>query len=736
MSLSPGSRLGPYEILSPLGTGGMGEVYKAQDTRLGRTVAIKRLLTPHSERFAQEARAIAALNHPHICQIHDVGPDYLVLEHVDGRPLQGPLAVGEALRLAIEIASALEEAHRRGILHRDLKPANIMVTAAGDAKLLDFGLARLADADADATRTAEGTVMGTAAYMSPEQADGKPLDGRSDVFSFGAVLYEMLSGSRAFTGQSTLQVMNAVLRDEPGPLSAPAALVEIVKRCMQKRPDRRFQTMAEVRTALELERTSSASAVASVDQRPSIAVLPFADMSPGKDHEWFSDGLTEEIINALVQIPGLRVIARTSAFAFKSKQQDVRRIGEELGVGHLLEGSVRRAGERVRITAQLVTTHDGSHLWSERYDRDIADVFAIQDEMAHTISQTLKVRLSPASERHIPNLAAYESYLQARHALQRISAEQSLELVDRAIALDPAFPNAYALRGYILWALSVLQTPTRRIAAHDVAPKAKDALLKALELDSSLPTAQATLGILAANYDYDWIEAESRLHKALARSPVETSVAFLCAQLLACLGRGDEGTELVQSALREDPLNTSADDILGYTLAVGGHSIESAAQYQRTLERNPRYFPACEALAIIHLSLGRLADAMSYAERAVAVAPGNPSSIGILAGLRKRLGDVASASGLLQQLGPGTQFGAPIGFALFYAVHDESDAAGEWLSKAIEQRDARVVIFLRLPIGKVWQASVHWPVLATLLNLPAEASNNDERRTRGYLAPL
>jgi eukaryotic-like serine/threonine-protein kinase len=242
-----------------------------------------------------------------------------VLEHVEGRPLQGPLAVDEALRLATEIAGALEEAHRRGILHCDLKPANIMVTAAGDAKLLDFGLAKLMDADVDATRTVEGTVVGTAAYMSPEQAEGKPLDARSDVFSFGAVLYEMLSGSRAFAGQSTLQVMNAVGRDEPVPLRAPPALVEIVRRCLQKRPDRRFQTMAEVRTALELERLASASGLRPLDQRPSIAVLPFADMSAGKDHEWFSDGLTEEIINALAQIPGLRVIARTSAFAFKEK---------------------------------------------------------------------------------------------------------------------------------------------------------------------------------------------------------------------------------------------------------------------------------------------------------------------------------------------------------------------------------------------------------------------------------
>ncbi len=312
MTLAPGSRLGPYEVVSALGAGGMGEVWKARDTRLDRMVAIKRL-TAHSERFEQEARAIAALNHPHICQIYDVGPDYLVLEYVEGRPLQGPLPVNDAIRLAIQIAAALEEAHARGILHRDLKPANVMVTPQGAAKLLDFGLAKLLDADADVTRTLDGTVVGTAAYMSPEQAEGKPLDARSDIFSFGAVLYEMLSGTRAFAGQTSAQVVTAILRDDPPALQAPAGLERIVRRCLHKASAQRFQTMADVRAALEQ------LAAKPPELQPSIAVLPFANMSGDKDNEYFSDGLAEEIINALTRIPGLKVIARTSAFAFKDK---------------------------------------------------------------------------------------------------------------------------------------------------------------------------------------------------------------------------------------------------------------------------------------------------------------------------------------------------------------------------------------------------------------------------------
>ena len=260
MDIAAGTVLGPYEIICLLGTGGMGEVWKARDTRLGRLVAIKRLTSAHSGRFEQEARAIAALNHPHICQIHDIGPDYLVLEYIDGQPLSGPVPAAEALRLALQIASALEEAHRQGILHRDLKPANIMVTGrAGTsdapsfriAKLLDFGLAKLVSADGEATRTMDGIVSGTAAYMSPEQAEGKPLDARSDIFSFGAVLYELLSGRRAFGGTSTVAVLSAVLRDEPQPINAPAALERIVRRCLQKPQMQRFQSTGELRAAIE-----------------------------------------------------------------------------------------------------------------------------------------------------------------------------------------------------------------------------------------------------------------------------------------------------------------------------------------------------------------------------------------------------------------------------------------------------------------------------------------------------
>ncbi len=520
VSIGAGTRIGPYEVMSRLGAGGMGEVWKARDMRLERDVAVKVLPQAFAtdvdriRRFQQEARAVAALNHPNICQIHDVGPDYLVLEYVEGSPLCGPLPDADARRLALQVASALEAAHKRGLLHRDLKPANVLVTTDGRAKLLDFGIAKLVTND-DMTRTAEGAVVGTAPYMSPEQVQGKTLDGRSDIFSFGSVLYELLSGERAFAGESSAEVLSAVLRDTPRSLAA-SPLSRIASRCLEKDPSHRYQTMAEVRAALEDVTRAQPEA------EPSIAVLPFENLSADKDNEYFGDGLAEEIINALTRIPGLKVIARTSAFAFKGKHEDIRRIASALGVATVLEGSIRKSGSRIRVTAQLITAADGSHLWSERYDRELADVFAVQDEIAAAITGALHVKLSPR-RRHTPSLPAYEQYLKALFYAQRWTPDSlaiAKECFEQAIALDPLFALAHAELGHLFhrYAIYGLMPPREAL------PRVRAEARRALAIDPNLAEGHAMLGTVSAMFDFDWPEAERQFQLALADGAAQPHV--------------------------------------------------------------------------------------------------------------------------------------------------------------------------------------------------------------------
>ena len=483
--LAEGDKLGPYQILSRIGAGGMGQVYKARDSRLNRIVAVKVSSEQFSERFEREARAIAALNHPNICTLYDVGPNYLVMEHIEGAPLTGPMSTDLALKYALQICEALDAAHKKGIVHRDLKPANILVNAAG-VKLLDFGLAQIehgAENGDDSAKTIgltqAGTILGTAAYMSPEQAEGKPVDARSDIFCFGALLYEVLSGRRAFGGNSVIAAVAAVLHKEPDPLDAPPELQNVIARCLRKSAAVRYQSAAELSSALAAVWATKGSG-----RQLSIAVLPFINMSSDADDEYFSDGLSEEIINALVKVPGLKVIARTSAFAFKGQNTDIRKIAEVLGVANILEGSVRRAGNRIRVTAQLITAADGSHLWSERYDRQMEDIFEVQDEISRAIADQLKVTLvgvTPATK----NVEAYELYLKGRHLLNQrlpVTVRQATKAFEEAIELDPEFALAYSGLADCYGILRVYGW----ISAAEGGPPAFAAMSKAVALDPNL----------------------------------------------------------------------------------------------------------------------------------------------------------------------------------------------------------------------------------------------------------
>jgi len=584
MSLSAGTRLGPYEILSALGAGGMGEVYRAQDTRLDRTVAIKVLPAQFAaepdrlRRFDEEARAIASLNHPHICQIYDIGPGYLVLEYIDGTPPQGPLIPDEAVRLGLQIVSALEAAHQRRILHRDLKPANILVTPKGNAKVLDFGLAKLMAVDGDVTRTMEGTVLGTAAYMSPEQAQGLTLDERSDVFSFGAVLYEMLSGRRAFRGHTPFVTVTAVVNEEPPPLETPAALRRIVSRCLAKQPRERFQTMAEVKAALEQ------AVVKPTEQQPSIAVLPFSNMSRDPDDEYFSDGLAEEIINALTHVPGLNVTARTSAFAFRGKEQDIRKIGEALDVRTILEGSVRRAGSRIRVTAQLINAGNGYHLWSERYDRELTDVFAIQDQIVESIVRALRVRLGRsevpvAARRHSTNVAAYQDYLRGLNHWYRRDADsiqRAAHSFEQAVQRDPNYALAHA--GV---AESYASLGWYGLHADEARTKSRAALSRALALDDTLAEVHAAAGLCHLFLEWDWPEAEQALRTAIELEPTHTRAKCWFAFLRIVQSRFGEACTFAREAQALEPVSPYVSAILGQALMINGQNTDALAELER-----------------------------------------------------------------------------------------------------------------------------------------------------------
>ncbi len=652
MPLQPGTRLGPYEILAPLGAGGMGEVWRARDTRLDRIVAIKQLRVEHSDRFAQEARAIAALNHPHICTLYDIGPDYLVMEYIDGAPLRGPMAAAAAVPLAIQIAGALAAAHDKGILHRDLKPANVMVSG-GAAKLLDFGLAKaIGRAAYDMTQTIEGTVSGTAAYMSPEQAQGQPLDERSDIFSFGAVLYELLSGDRAFPGESGAAVTSAVLRDEPRPLQAAGALAGIVTRCLRKAPADRFQRMADVKAALE-----QPAAFSTADTRASIAVLPFADTSPGKDNEYFSDGLAEEIINALAQMSGLRVIARTSAFAFKGQNTDVRGIAAALGVAHVLEGSVRKAGDRIRVTAQLIQAVDGSHLWSERYDRDLADVFEVQDEIAGAIAGALKARLSPpdaAARPHTPPVRAYDAYLKGRHYQWKVTPDalrRSQAYFEEAIAADPG----YALAHSGLSMSYFMQTIFGLLRPHDAMPLARVAAQRASQIDPALQESRSMLGIVAALYDYDWREADRQFAAAMAREPVPRSVRSAYALFyLNYLGRYREAVGELERAIKDDPLSVEQRYELGTVLLAAGRDAEGMVQLLNATEIDEAFMPPYVVMGFAQTRRRQFAEALVNAERAHALGAWDPVVMGLFGAALVNTGDRERAQQILAPLGDGS----------------------------------------------------------------------------------
>jgi TolB-like protein/Tfp pilus assembly protein PilF/predicted Ser/Thr protein kinase len=714
MPAPPGTRLGPYEIVDLIGSGGMGEVHKAIDTRLGRTVAIKLLFDTHTDRFEREARAIAALNHPHICTLYDVGPDYLVMEYIEGIPLEGPLPAKEAARMALEIAGALEAAHAEGIVHRDLKPANILVTRSG-VKLLDFGLAKVqpaAAAEGTVTQTQAGTILGSAGYMSPEQVRGQPADARSDIFSFGVVLYEMLSGRRAFDRGNAVSTMAAILHTEPGPIEAPPELASVMARCLRKSPSERFQNMAEVITALEVPEQDPGP-----NKDSCIAVLPFANMSGDKDNEYFSDGLAEEILNALTKLPELRVVARTSAFAFRGKDQDIRGIGETLGATHVLEGSVRKAGNRVRVAAQLIGIRDGCHLWSERYDREMTDIFAIQDEISEAIVNVLKLKLARTVRRPVTP-AAFEAYLRGRYFWNKRTESdlnRSIEYFNQALALDPGYALAHAglADAFIVLGVFGLRAPS------DAYPKAKAAALRAIDFDATLAEAYDSLGHVKAALDWDLPGAEQDYKRALELNPNYPSAGRGYGYILSLMQRHEEALAQLKGARDLDPLSMSVNAFLGLVSMKARQYDQGIAASRAAVELDPNNPQGHWILARALDAANQLPEALAEAEKAASLSGGSQPYNGHLGYAYARIGDRDRALEIvrkMQELAK-TRYISAYYLALIYATLGEPDLALASLEKAYEERDTRLLEVFD-PAFDILRSDVRFQDLVRRIGLP------------------
>jgi TolB-like protein len=733
-----GRTLGHYLILDRLGGGGMGVVYQARDTRLGRLAALK-VMRPdwagdpdRRLRFVREAQAASALNHPNILTIYEInadgGLDYIAMEFVEGRTLAdlmslGPLAAERALRLAAQVADALSAAHAASVVHRDLKPSNIMMPSEDRVKVVDFGLARLGAPGAPAAETIEalterGAVVGTTPYMSPEQAAGDPVDARSDLFSLGVILYEMLSGRRPFAGHSTAGTLAAILRDAPAPIQGLAPdVTRLVERCLHKDPAARFQSAVDLKAAI-----LACLAPQPASRVPSIAVLPFTRMTGAAEDTYLCEGLAEEIINALTRIPGLKVIARTSAFAVSRMGLDVREAGARLDVGHILEGSVRREGSRVRVTAQLVSTGDGSHLWSERYDREMTDVLVLEDEIAEAIAARLRVELTGSGrERLRPAVdpEAHAAYLEGRYYFARGTPDalaQSRACYERAIARDPESALAYDSLAELYWYFGFFGNVPPREAFSQSTWYA----LRALQIDDTLAQTHALLGMLRKELDYNWPEVDRELRRAfqLNRESPLVRLRYAISGLLPH-ARNDEAMVELEHILQADPLSILARWWMAVCAYVARRPDRTIAEGRHMIALDPAHFLGHWAVGVglFGIDAGRAAvDACNQAHR---LSGGIPFTLGFLALVSGRAGLLDDARRLLGQAEQmaGAGYVPPSTLAWCHIGLGDWDAALDWMDRAIEARDPIIMPIKSFPFLDPVRGDARYEALLRKMNL-------------------
>ncbi len=773
MTLREGTRLGAYEILAPIGAGGMGEVYRARDTRLGREVAVKVLSetlaldTAARARFERETRAVAALSHPNILDIHDVGSaggvSFAVSELLEGQtlgerlgqgPLRSPLPWRKAVEIGLSVAEGLGAAHANGVVHRDLKPSNIFLTSDGRVKILDFGIATLDPGESssggsneEVAITETGTLVGTAGYISPEQIRRRPADARSDIFSFGCVLYEMVTGKRTFAGETGPEVLVATLRKDPtDPADLAPGIPEdlrlLILRCLEKDPGQRFQTARDLAFALKLTATApgaarsgpvaptlvtpppemkgrsrtaliaaclvAAAALAALvlprlhrssGRFDSLAVLPFVNDTGKTEDEYLAEGITEDLINILSRVPGLRVMARTTVFSLEEK--DPRKAGQKLGVQAALSGRVQRRGDSISVQAELIDVQHGTHIWGDRLTNPSSSTSALPAEIAERISRSLNLPLTGADKQRLANRSshdpeAWDLYLRARYHWNRRTEEgyeKSLALFQKVLERDPKEALAWAGLAdvYNLRAFYGMQPPG------EILPKQRAAALRAIELDPTLSGARAALADAKYEFDWDWKSAEEGFLTAIALNPNDAVAHQWYSNLLSASSRFDESLREIRLARQLDPLNVWINMDVGMASYFAGDDAEAVTRLKEAVDLDPASALTRIFLGFSQLRAGHTDEAMSEFTRAMKLEEGQPDPIAAWGHVCGRTGRRAEAENALDRLEAMSKerFVSAMAFALVEVGLGHKEKALGWLEKSADEREGRLV-FLRV----------------------------------------
>jgi len=792
--------IGPFKIVKRLGAGGMGEVYLAEDTRLGRQVALKLLpdyFTTAQERvrrFQQEARAASALSHPNVATIYEIGEaegtTYIAMEYVEGQTLDAKiggqlLETGEILDIAVQVADALEEAHTKGIIHRDIKPGNVMVTARGQVKVLDFGLAKMTRQEREGlasdlstqVRTQPGLLMGTLAYMSPEQALGHEVDHRTDIFSLGVVLYEMATGRRPFGGTTTGEILDQIIHAEPEAIArfnenAPAELERIIGKCLEKDREQRYQSAGELLVDLRnlkrvvesgaatvavaskvrgrrLLRSRQTLALAAVvvlavaaliyallfrgaptavapETAPTavspeiklVAVLPLENLSGDPAQEYFADGMTEALINNLARIRALKMISRTSAMRYKGSQKSLPEIARELNVDAVLEGSVQRSGGRVRVTAQLIHAATDAHLWARDYERDLTDVLKLQSEIARTVAAEIRIQVTAEERARLAsvrrvNPQAHEAYLLGRYHFSKDNETAFRHAIKYFERAIEIEPN-YAAAYVGLSNATVFLGLVGAEDLRELESPARAASLKAIELDDQLADAYLSLARIKQNYDWDWAGAETEIRRALELDPGGIDVHTDYGYLLMHLGRLDEAIREGEIAVQLDPVSSLTRSALG-RFYYRAHRYEEALRHlQRAVELEPRSAHANYRLADLYAQVGKYAEAIAAYERARDASPKGGNPQAAIARVYALMGKHREARQMIHGLRA-----APHVLASVYAALGDKDEALRILEKTVAEREFATPLKAEPPLESLY-SDPRYQALLRRMNLPPE----------------